>query len=210
MHKLIVLLVLVGITATVRAQYPGYVQLNDPVAFKLQFSAASQTIQTIQSDFTQEKNLSMLSEKIISKGKFWFKKQNLVRMEYSEPFQYLMILNNGNIYVKNGAKENTVGTKSNKLFQQINRIVIDCVKGSALDNPDFIAKIFEGKTNWIVELTPKAKTLGELFQHINITVDRKDFTASVVAMYEQGGDYTIIHFINKELNATIPDALFVH
>ena len=70
----------------------------------------------------------MLSDKIISKGKFWFKKENKVRMEYMQPFQYLMILNNNNIYIKDGQKENKISTGSNKLFQQVNRIVVDCVQ----------------------------------------------------------------------------------
>ena len=42
----------------------------------------------------------MLSEKIISKGKFWFKKDNLVRLEYVQPYQYLMIINKNNIFIK--------------------------------------------------------------------------------------------------------------
>jgi outer membrane lipoprotein-sorting protein len=110
-----------------KSQYSGYTLVNDISKFKDQFSSASQKTQTIKSDFVQEKNLSMLSEKITSKGKFWFKKDNLVRMEYSTPFQYLMIINKNNVYVKDGNKENKIATSSNKLFQQINKITVDCV-----------------------------------------------------------------------------------
>src|SRR5882672_833749 len=82
-----------------KAQYTGYTLLANATAFKEQFAASSQKTNTIQSDFIQEKNLSMLSEKIVSKGKFWFKKENFVRMEYNQPFKYLMILNNGKVYI---------------------------------------------------------------------------------------------------------------
>ncbi len=51
-------------------------------------------------------------------------------MEYNQPFQYLMIMNRDNVYVKDGQKENKVSSKSNKLFQQINRITVDCVQGN--------------------------------------------------------------------------------
>ena len=86
--------------------------------------------------------------------------------------------------------------------------MIDCMKGSALNNPDFTSRIFEGQQSYLVELTPAAKNLKDFFAHINITVDKKDYTATNIEMYEPGGDNTIIHFTNKQLNTTIPDALF--
>ena len=190
------------------AQYPGYTLLANQVDFKDPFTNASQKMNSIQSDFVQEKNLSMLSEKIVSKGKFWYKKNNLVRMEYEQPFQYLMVLNNGNIYIKDGQKENKVSAKSNKLFQQINQIIVDCMNGSALSNSEFDSRVFEGKTSFLIELTPRSKTIRDLFQHINLFIDKKDYTASEIDMMEPGGDNTIIHFTNKQLNSNLPDALF--
>ena len=129
------------------AQYAGYAPVADLTKFKSDFSAATQKTNSIKSEFVQEKNLSMLSEKIISKGKFWFKKESQVRMEYSQPYQYLMIINKDKVFVKDGQKENKISTKSNKLFQQINKIMIDCMQGTALSNPDFKTRIFENKNN---------------------------------------------------------------
>lgn len=194
--------------AAAYAQYPGFKTLADAANFKAQFAAASQKITTIKSDFVQEKNLSVLTEKIVSKGKFWFKKDNLVRMEYIQPFQYLMIINGTNIYVKDSQKENKVSTKSNKLFQQINKIIVDCVKGEALNSRDFTVKLFEGNMVYLAELSPVNKNMQALFKHINIIVDKKDFGVSKIEMHEPSGDNTIINFINRELNTTLADALF--
>ena len=93
MRKIIFFLFFLLGAISVNAQYPGYLPVADIVAFKAAFSAATQKASSIKSDFVQEKNLSMLSEKIISKGKFWFKKESLVRMEYTQPYQYLLIIN---------------------------------------------------------------------------------------------------------------------
>ena len=193
---------------SLKAQYPGYSPVSDLAKFKTDFSAATQKTTTIKSDFVQEKNLRMLSEKIISKGKFWFKKESRVRMEYTQPFQYLMILNKDRVFVKDGQKENKVSTKSNKLFQQINKIMIDCMQGTTLNNPDFKTRVFENKNMALVELTPVTKGLKELFKTINVVVDKKDFSVSSIEMQELSGDNTIIRFTNKELNASIADALF--
>jgi outer membrane lipoprotein-sorting protein len=175
----------------------------------VEFSIATQKIISIKSDFVQEKNLSMLSEKITSKGKFWFKKENRVRMEYIQPYQYLMILNKDKVFIKDGQKENKVSTKSNKLFQQINKIMIDCMQGTALNNADFKTRVFENKNMTLVELTPVTKGLKELFKSINIVIDRKDFSVLSINMLELSGDNTLLRFTNKELNAIIPDALFI-
>lgn len=208
MYKFILTLITTISSIALHAQHEGYKPVQDIQAFKQQFAAASQKTKSIQSDFVQEKNLSMLSEKIVSKGKFWFKKDNLVRMEYKTPFKYLVVINKSNVLIKDEQKENKVSSKSNKLFQQINKIIVDCVQGTALDNPDFTVKIFEGKNGYLVELSPKVKTMKDLFKNINVIVEKKDLTIFRMEMIEQTGDNTIINFLNKELNTDMPDALF--
>jgi hypothetical protein len=146
-------------------------------AFKKSLAQSTSDIESIQADFIQEKTLTMLSEKIISSGKFSFRKKDKLRMEYTSPFLYLLILNSGKIYVKDGQKENKISAGSNPVFQQVNRILIDCVSGNMLDNPDFQHRIFENNTGWLIEFSPVARNLKELYKNINIVLDKKDFTA---------------------------------
>lgn len=162
----------------------------------------------IKAQFVQDKNLSMLSEKITSKGNFWFKKDSRVRMEYVHPFKYLMVLNKDKVYIKDGQKESRVSTRSNKMFQQINRIMIDCMQGTMFANTDFKTRVFENRSNSLVELTPVSKGMKELFRNIKVIIDKKDFSVTSIEMLELSGDNTIMRFTNKELNAAIPDNLF--
>ena len=208
MRKIILILLVLAIGFSTKAQYAGYSPVADLAKFKTAFSAATQKTTSIKADFVQDKNLSMLSEKITSKGNFWFKKDSKVRMEYNTPFKYLMILNQDRVYVKDGQKESRVSTKSNKMFQQINKIMIDCMQGTTLDNTDFKTRVFENKSNALVELTPIAKGMKELFKSINVIVDKKDFSVMSIQMLELSGDNTTMRFTNKELNASIPDNLF--
>lgn len=208
MNKIVLTILILAVGIAAKAQYPGYSPVADLAKFKTEFSAATQKTTSIKSDFIQEKNLAMLSEKITSKGNFWFKKDSRVRMEYNQPFKYLMILNKDKVYVKDGQKENKVSTKSNKLFQQINKIMIDCMQGTMLSNTDFNTRVFENKNSALVELSPVTKGLKELFKSINVVVDKKDFSVTSIEMKEISGDNTIIRFINKEPNASIQDALF--
>jgi outer membrane lipoprotein-sorting protein len=208
MHKIIFTLLIVISALLTNAQPAGYTPVKDVAKFTEQCSAVAQKTLAIKSDFTQEKNLAMLSEKIVSKGQFWFKKDNRLRMEYTTPYKYLMILNGGNMYIKDDKKESTVSLKSNKVFQQINKIILDCVQGNIFNNTDFTASGFENNTTYKVALVPVAKALKDFFKSINITMDKKDFSVTAIEMIENSGDNTILHFNNKELNTTVPDALF--
>jgi outer membrane lipoprotein-sorting protein len=208
MRKSLFIFCMITVAMTANAQYAGYTAVADLVKFKAVFAATALKTTSIKSDFTQDKNLSMLSEKITSKGNFWFKKDSRVRMEYTQPFKYLMILNKDKVYVKDGAKESKVSTRSNKMFQQINKIMIDCMQGTMLDNTDFKTRVFENKTAALVELTPVSKGMKEMFKSINVVVDKKDFSVTSIQMLELSGDNTIMRFTNKELNAPIADNLF--
>lgn len=186
----------------------GFKPVADVAAFKQQFAKASQSTQSIQCDFVQEKNLSMLADKIVSKGKFWFKKENKVRMEYAQPSYYLLIMNGKDIKVKDGQKENRVSTKGNKLFEQINKITVDCVQGNIVNNADFNTRVLENGQSYLLEMTPVNKALAQYFKSIHLLVDKKDYSVSKIEMYEAGGDDTTISFLHKQLNVNIADAVF--
>lgn len=208
MRRWILLLSCIVCATFTQAQTTGFKPVADAAAFKQQFAKASQTTQSIQSDFVQEKNLSMLSDKIVSKGKFWFKKENKVRMEYSTPSYYLLVMNGKDIKTKDGQKESHVSAKGNKMFEQINKITVDCVQGNVLNNADFTTRILENGQSYLLELTPVNKTLSQYFKSIHLLVDKKDYSVSTIQMYEAGGDDTSINFIHKQLNVNIPDAVF--
>lgn len=190
------------------SQEKGYQEMNNTDGFKSAFAAASAKMTSFRADFTQEKNLSLLSEKIVSKGKFFFKKEKMVRMEYQQPFEYLMVINGNSVRVKDGQKSNTVSVRSNKLFQKINQITVDCVRGTALSNGDFQSKVFEGPNVYLLQLIPVTKELKDLFTGINIYLDKKDYSVSKINMLEKGGDNTLISFSQKEMNIPIADAVF--
>jgi outer membrane lipoprotein-sorting protein len=208
MVKTIALIIITFFNVGARAQYAGYTLSNHPETFRKSFAEATATIESVQSGFSQEKTLTMLSEKINSSGKFWFRKKDKLRMEYIHPYPYLMILSGGKIFVKDGQKENQFSANSGKVFKQVNRILIDCVSGNMLNNPDFQARVFENTGSFLIEFQPTAKNLKELYKNINIVVDKKDYTATIVEMIEVSGDKTIIRFQNKVLNAPIPDSVF--
>jgi len=139
------LLTLIFVSHFALAQHAGYSEVKDKEAFKKNFAVGAKNIQSIRSSFVQEKNLSMLSEKIVSQGKFWFKREQKVRIEYEKPFKYLLLINGDQILIRDDQKETKMSAHSNKLFQQINKVIVDCLSGAILENKDFAPKVFQNE-----------------------------------------------------------------
>lgn len=176
--------------------------------FSQQFMKVAQSTNTIKSDFVQEKNLSMLSEKIVSKGKFWFKKENKVRMEYSAPSYYLMVINGKSFRIKDAKTDRNISTSGSKLFEQISKVTADCVQGNVLNNKDFVTKVLENTQYYQVQMTPVAKGLKDFFRSIDLLVEKKDLAVVKITMHERSGDDTNISFSQRELNVPISDEIF--
>ncbi|WP_341835081.1 outer membrane lipoprotein carrier protein LolA [Chitinophaga pollutisoli] len=207
MRRWIMLMAVCCMALQVAAQ-SGFKPVANLDQFKREFAAAAQKTQSIKSDFVQEKYLSMLSDKITSKGKFWFKKENRVRMEYASPTFYLMIINGKNVRIKDARSDKNISTGGNKLFEQISRITADCVQGNVLNNKDFSAKVQENAQQYLLQLAPVAKGMKDFFSSIELLVDKKDLGVTKIVMHEASGDRTEMIFTKKELNAAIPDEMF--
>lgn len=150
----------------------------------------------------------MLTEKIVSKGEILFKRDNKVRIEYKTPYEYLMIINGDQMISKDGDKETRMNVSSNKMFRQVNRIIVDCVQGSILNNKGFSVTFLESASAYRLELTPQNKAMKEFFQSINIVMERHDYSVSVIEMNELGGDKTVMRFTNKHFNNPVSDEAF--
>ena len=208
MKKTAFILLLSILAYTSQAQRAGFTYIKDDAAVRQKLSAGSKAINAIKADFTQEKELSMLSEKIVSKGAFFFKKENKVRLEYKTPFKYLMVINGSKVLIKDDTKSTKYDTHSNKIFKQVNDLIISSVQGTILNSPDFKVKIYESSGQYLLEMVPVAKGLKEFFSGINILIDKKDYSVSRLEMVELSGDKTTISFSNKELNGKVDDTLF--
>ena len=177
---------------------------------KIHVKEVAQSTKTLSCDFIQEKEMSMLAEKITSRGKFCLKKEKMLRWEYLQPFSYLIVINNDQIYIKDEHKVNQFNVQTNKVFLEINRVILGSIQGTLLtDEQNFRATYFETPGAWVVKLTTLAPKLKEALSEIVIYFDHKDYTVKRLDMNEPGGDCTKITFTEKKINQPIPDEKFV-
>jgi len=192
---------------TVAAQT--YTPVKDVEALKTKITNTNKNTSTIQSSFTQEKYLSVMTQKIISKGLFWFKKESSVRWEYTDPYKYIIVLANNKVQVKDEEKKTEYDMASNKSFKQINDMMIQLVQGTVFNSGMYSFQFKENAQTYLVELTPIDKKLKTYFQKINLFFDKVTFDVTQMKMIEVGGDYTTLKFSNKKLNQAISADKFI-
>jgi len=190
------------------AQPVGFSKVKDAAVFQTSLGKANNVVRTISSDFSQTKNMALLSEKIKSKGKFYFMKEDKVRIEYTSPYSYLLIMNHGQIMVKDEQKTSKINTKNSKTLQSVNRIMMDCMRGTVLSNPDFNATVFENGTQYLVMLSPKTDAMKKMFQSIDVYLSKKAFDVNKLSFKENGGDLTEMNFTNTQHNIALNENLF--
>ena len=210
MIKKTVFLVSTFISVSVSAQTPeGYKVLKDTSSFISKMTAQSKLTNTTECDFEQEKFISVMSEKIISKGHFCFKKVNKLRWEYATPFKYLIVINGGKMFIKDNGKVKKYDINSNKIFKSINEMMMSIVQGTLFNSKDYSVKYYENDKNYQVVLTPTQKGTKEFLKTINLTILKSDYSVTKVKMTEPGGDYTTLNFTNRKTNEPIADEKFV-
>ena len=166
-------------------------------------------LKSMSCSFTQTKYLSLLSDKMVSEGKMYYKQPNKLRWEYTSPYQYLFVFNGSKVYVGNKSRKDVIDTQTNKIFKEVARIMMSTVTGTALSNTtDFTVDVANEKTFWRVILTPKKKDIKKMFSKIELMFNQSNLMIAEIKIYEKNNDRTNIKLKNITTNGTINETLF--
>ena len=106
-------------------------------------NAAASAMTTLDCNFVQVKQLKMLNDKITSTGVMRYKKSGKLRWEYTSPYKYVFIINGSKVLIDTGKQRNVIDINTNKMFEEIARIMMNSVTGKCLaDNKEFAVKYF--------------------------------------------------------------------
>jgi len=195
-------------TLSAAAQPKGYKPVSNIPAFQQTLAKSTAALQTLQSDFVQTKHLSLLADKISSRGKFYYRKEDKVRIEYTTPFQYLLVMNGGQVMVRDEQKTSRINARNSKMMQSVNRIMLDCMRGSVFSNPDFKVSAYESGTGYLLSMAPASSGMKKMFSQIDVYLSKTSLDVDRLTMTEQGGDYTDMDFTHSQHNLALNDAIF--
>lgn len=178
-------------------------------AFKTRVKKETATIKSIRTDFIQQKHMDFLSNDIESKGKMFLRENGDLRWEYTSPNQYSIIFKDNKVLINDDGKKSSVDGGS-KMFKKINQLISKSVSGNIFDDTDFELAFFQVKNGIQVHIVPTNATVEKYIKQIYLTFPNQESTVSRVKLIEPSGDYTLINFVNKELNVPLDESIFSH
>jgi outer membrane lipoprotein-sorting protein len=167
-------------------------------------------IQSLITDFIQEKHLSIFTEVVKSRGVLMYQHPARIRFEFTEPFQSVFIVNDRSTATfefvnKKWRKQNTGNARMTRM---ITEQILVWLQGRFREKDDVydISAITNGRTRLI--LTPKHKAFRKHIQSIELGLNVDNTGLTDIILRESGNDYTLISFINERRNPEITKDAF--
>tara|TARA_R110000850_G_scaffold143977_3_gene266147 strand:+ start:238 stop:867 length:630 start_codon:yes stop_codon:yes gene_type:complete len=177
-------------------------------AVKDAFTKMNASTKSFSSDFKQTKEFSFMDRPLVSTGKFYYQKSDQLRWEYISPLQYVMLINGDNIRIKEDGKVKTYSSAVNEVFKTVKEIILGCISGEILNDPNYEPAFYESDKLYQVKLQPKDKQLKEYMKEINIFLDKSSNELSYLILKDGSGDITKIEFHNRKINQSIDASTF--
>lgn len=192
--------------------FPAHAQMKEVSnlePFNKRLMSEAQQLESIESDFVQEKYLDIFDEKILSKGKFYYKKENRICMEYSEPMSYLIVINGNKLKIVSDGKTSITNLGSNKMMNQVQDMLTACMVGDLSKLSDnYKLSYYEDDRYYRVEIQPVERSVRAYIAQIEIHLDKRDMSVYKLRLNETESNYTEYTFRNKKTNGLIDEKIF--
>lgn len=164
---------------------------------------------TLQASFRQEKELALLSKPEVSTGTFVYSRPNNVLWTYDAPKRVQMVIAAGvmTTYYPELGKAERIDVKrfEDRIFKYMGAT-------GAIDELaryfDFTFTDSKSKPVYVLDLTPKNKTVSKRVQRIKLWIDKTTFLTNKIEYVEGDGDVTRYEFTNIRINDPIPASKF--
>jgi outer membrane lipoprotein-sorting protein len=168
--------------------------------------SASKNLQTILSDFIQEKHLAMLKDPLISSGRFGYEKPDTLYWEITKPAQ-------AGFAVKGlKARRWSNDPNSSQAFdierEPLVKAIAEQIFAWARADFSWLEKryriIIAEETPGEIRLIPLSSHEKKYVSYLLVIFSNNLSQLSSVEIHEKGGDFTRIKFINTLLNQPLP------
>lgn len=155
-------------------------------------------------DLLQEKKVSLLREKVVSKGKIRFKHPDKVSIEFFHPESSQMVFDGKTLllYFKEEKMAERYQVHANPVVEKYLLFTKDPFQEKLAQ-----WKIVEDRESVVViEILPKTKDA--FFVKTRLWVSKKDWMVVGMEMVERNGDTTLLRYSNLKVNTGLSDSDF--
>ncbi|WP_321436271.1 outer membrane lipoprotein carrier protein LolA [uncultured Bacteroides sp.] len=184
-------------------------KMDSVQGFERRLRQEAKTIQSIESDFTQVKYLDVFDEKVTSKGTFYYKKSNMVCMNYARPMNYQIVINGGKLKIVSDGKKNVMNLTANKIMKEMQGIITACMVGDLSQmSSGYQQEYFEDSNFYLVKIKPMSSAVKAYITNMQVYLDKKDMSVHKLRLFETAKNYTEYTFYNKKFNSLKDDKKF--
>jgi outer membrane lipoprotein-sorting protein len=166
-------------------------------------------IKTLSADFTQEKTSTLFTDKVIQKGRLFYKKSGqLLRWEYKSPKPLTLLFNDDQVTL---LTDKGPVSNPNKMLNELGKMIINTINGGNMTvNTNFRINYLKNSQDgsYTAVLTPVNKKIKANYSSIRVILNGKNYLAEKVILNENNGDVTTITFSNMKVNTTLPEGIF--
>lgn len=166
----------------------------DEAAIRERIVSVSARISSVECDFTQTRQSSLLADAAVSKGHMEYRRPGFLRWEYLSPIKMELCVDGQDVAMKIDGSSKPVGNQ-NRAVKEMSKMIIANIDGNSLVNDNlFKNKVRQENGDIVVVLYPQNSSLKKMWEELVLTYDPKDLTVRSFVMKEISGDITTIIF----------------
>ncbi|HHV02323.1 MAG: outer membrane lipoprotein carrier protein LolA [Bacteroidales bacterium] len=170
---------------------------------------ALQNVQTLSCEFQQEREVSVLTEKGISRGRLVYKKDGGLLWQYNNPDRSGFLLRGNDITILDRSGNPVPDPGAGGFFRHIGKIILLGMSGEILEDSGNFTSEFVSSGDFIqVRLFPAQKDMKRMFTHMELFFRKEDHMIQTIVIYEVSGDKTTVRLGNIRFNLPIDDKIF--
>ena len=184
-------------------------KIDNQQAFEQRLEQSTKAVTSIESTFTQVKHLDVFDNDITLKGKFYYKHNNKICLDYTGSLDYTIVINGGKLKIVDNGKKTIVNLTSNKTMKEMQGMLTACMSGDISQlSSAYELEYFEDSKHFLVIVKPKSKVVQEYIKDFHIYFNKKDMSVDKLRISENATDYTDYIFSNKKFNSLQNDERF--
>lgn len=169
--------------------------------FYSELSRRSSEVTTLKSSFTQTKHVKLLNTKVVSKGKFQYKKGVDTRFDYASPKVMSIIMTNSNLKISTPTKTTTYDFAKQRSLAELAVIMEACVSGKLRELPAKYKVIYKSAADFhVVTITNLKRSADNPYTMIELHFCLEDYSLRELILYERSEDTTFYSFNNIVTN----------
>ncbi len=155
-------------------------------------NSANAGVKSLQADFIQVKEMTIVKERMVSSGKMYFQDGEL-RWEYTRPSRSVFVTDKDKM-------------KSNRMLKGVADMMVSSVTGINLNDPSFKVTMYSPGKGYVAELVPLKRELKQMFSLIRLHFGPDDRVRQVELEESQGR--TVITLSDVKYNVSLDPGLF--